>query len=415
MTDGEDDRASARQARRKVPLRLVRRTLSKAWSGNIFSEAAEAAFWQTLSLPPLLLGLLGSVGFLGDWFGEAVVTEVHDQIIGFSETVFSGSVVNQIIEPTVDDILTTGKGEIVSVGFLISLWAGSSAMSSFVDAITVAHDQYGVRNEVWQRIFALLLYLASLVLLVIGLPIIAIGPNLLPEFFPADWQPVIASWVGALYYPTVGVLLVLALATLYKVALPRKLPWHRGLPGAGLAMVIFLLSSVGLRFYISWITTTGYTYGALATPIAFLLFTFFIGLAIVAGAYFNSAIQELWPARMTRRQRRKWRRLEMVRANERLRTEEGEGGLWQRTTMPLRRQRRPDEGSSDEAGTEPTDGGDHGDGGDRGGGEEDRDEDRQPERSGEPDRSAGEQPSWQRRRPEPQDRTDYSPPGGRFS
>jgi membrane protein len=110
------------------------------------------------------------------------------------------------------------------------------------------------------------------------------------------------------------VIIVLALTTLYKLALPRKLPWHRGLPGAVLAMIVFLLSSIGLRLYISWITTTGYTYGALATPIAFLLFVFFIGLAIVIGAYFNSAIQELWPARMTRRQRRKWRRLEMGRA-----------------------------------------------------------------------------------------------------
>ncbi|WP_235998954.1 YihY/virulence factor BrkB family protein [Qaidamihabitans albus] len=358
-----DEAAPARQDRRKGPLRLIGRTLSKAWDGNIFSEAAEAAFWQTLSLPPLLLGLLGSLGYIGEWFGERVVQQVHDKIISFSETIFSGSVVNQIIEPTVDDILTTGKGEIVSVGFLISLWAGSSAMSSFVDAITVAHGQYGVRNEVWQRLFALLLYLASLVLLVIGLPVVAIGPELLSEFFPPDWGPTIAAWIGAAYYPTVGLMLMLALATLYKLALPRKLPWHRGLPGAALAMVIFLLSSVGLRIYISWITTTGYTYGALATPIAFLLFTFFIGLAIVTGAYFNSAIQELWPAKPTRRQRRKWRRLELERANEQIHAQEGRG-LWERTTMPLRRPRRPEpaprestDGTGGEAsGTDGTDG-----------------------------------------------------------
>lgn len=353
-TDDEGEPRPSRPARRKGPLLLVGRTLSKAWNGNIFSEAAEAAFWQTLSLPPLLLGLLGSLGFIGDWFGENVVRQAHDKIIAFSDTIFSDSVVQQIIAPTVDDILTTGKGEIVSVGFLISLWAGSSAMSSFVDAITVAHDQYGVRNEVWQRIFALLLYLGSLVLLVIGLPIIAIGPDLLPEFFPDDWKPTIASWLSVLYYPTVAVLLVLALATLYKLALPRKLPWHRGLPGAVLAMVIFLLSSVGLRFYISWITTTGYTYGALATPIAFLLFTFFIGLAIVAGAYFNSAIQELWPAKMTRRQRRKWRRLEMERLKERIQAEEAaKGTLWHRTTQPLRRPRQPD-GDADGEGDKET-------------------------------------------------------------
>ncbi|WP_329058842.1 YihY/virulence factor BrkB family protein [Amycolatopsis sp. NBC_01480] len=331
--------ATAMKTARKGPWRLITRTFAKAWDGNIFSEAAEAAFWQTLSLPPLLLGLLGSLGFVGEWFGQDVVTAAHDRIITFCRTIFSANAVQEIIEPTVNSILTVGKGEIVSVGFLISLWAGSSAMSSFVDAITVAHDQYGVRNEVWQRIFALLLYLCGLVILVVGLPLLAIGPDLLPEFFPAEWRPTVTEWVGTLYFPVLGVMIVLALTTLYKLALPRRLPWHRGLPGAVLAMVVFLLSSVGLRIYLNWITKTGYTYGALAAPIAFLLLMFFIGLAVVGGAYFNSAIQELWPARATRRQRRRWRRLEMERANERMRTEEGHK-LWDRTTIPLRRPKR---------------------------------------------------------------------------
>jgi membrane protein len=299
---------------------LIARTWEKSWEGNLFSEAAEAAFWQTLSLPPLLLGLLGSLGYIAEWFGPDTIQVVHDKILDFTRTTFSPSVVNGIIDPTVSDILTKGRGEILTVGFVISLWAGSSAMSSFVDAITVAHDQYGVRNEVWQRFFALLLYIASLILLVIGLPVLAIGPDLLPNFFPDSWQPKVTSLVGVAYYPSIAVLIVLALATLYKLALPRKLPWHRGLPGAVLAMLVFLLSSIGLRLYISLITKTGYTYGALATPIAFLLFLFFIGLAIVLGAYFNSAIQEVWPAKMTKRQRRRWRRLEIARQAEQIRT-----------------------------------------------------------------------------------------------
>ncbi|MET9263350.1 YihY/virulence factor BrkB family protein [Amycolatopsis sp. NPDC004079] len=336
---------------RRGPWRLLTRTLAKAWEGNIFSEAAEAAFWQTLSLPPLLLGLLGSVGFIGEWFGQNVVTAVHDRIITFSHTIFSANAVQEIIEPTVNSILTVGKGEIVSVGFVISLWAGSSAMSSFVDAITVAHDQYGVRNEVWQRIFALLLYLCALIGLVVGLPLLAIGPDLLPEFFPVDWRPTVSSWVGTLYYPVLGVMIALALTTLYKLALPRRLPWHRGLPGAMLAGVVFLVSSIGLRIYLNWITKTGYTYGALAAPIAFLLLMFFIGLAVVGGAYFNSAIQELWPAKATRRQRRKWRRLEMERATERMRAEEGRK-LWDRTTMPLRRPKRHPEDEAADAESE---------------------------------------------------------------
>ncbi|HET8642744.1 MAG TPA: YihY/virulence factor BrkB family protein [Pseudonocardiaceae bacterium] len=310
--------------RHKV-FRVLRRTLLKSFSDGIFGMAAQGAFWQALSLPPLLLGLLGSIGYFGSWFGAETVQEVEDKALAFCQTVFSPSVVEQIIGPTVRDILNEGRGDVVSIGFLISLWAGSSAMASFVDAITTAYRQREIRNVIWQRIFGLLLYLVALVIGVFTLPLLALGPGLLSRLVPGPIRNSVAELVDWLYYPGIGLLLVLALATLYKVALPRKLPWHRGLPGAMLAMIVFLLTSSGLRLYIGWVTSTGFTYGALATPIALLLFTFFIGFAIVIGAQLNNAIEEMWPAHMTRRERRRWRRLEMERAAERLRAERTAG------------------------------------------------------------------------------------------
>jgi len=275
---------------------VTRRTLVKAWDDSLFGESAQAAFWQTLSLPPLLLGLLGSLGYIGAWFGPNTVDTVQRRIIAVSGNLFSPSAVDQIIAPTVADILSTGRGEVVSVGFLISLWAGSSAMSSFVDSVTKAHGQYGVRNLVWQRILAMLIYIASLVVGIFALPLVAIGPDLLMRLLPAAVAGTGASVLAWAYYPVLTVALVLSLSVLYKVALPHRLPWRRGLPGALLGVVVFLVATAVLRLYIIWVTGTGYTYGALAAPIAFLLATFFFGMGVVLGAQLNNAIQELWPA-----------------------------------------------------------------------------------------------------------------------
>lgn len=306
-SDSEPTGPTARPGRRR-PLRLVTRTVVKAWDDSIFGEAATAAFWSTLSLPPLLLALLGSLGYVAGWFGPDTIAIVQGRIVSACRAVFSGSVVDQIIAPTVSDILTQGHGEIVSIGFVLSLWAGSSAISSWVDAITKAHGQHEVRNPVWQRIFSLLLYLVSLVVAVFTLPLLALGPEQLPLVFPGSWRATATTLVDWFYYPAVGLLLVLALTTLYKVALPRKLPWHRGLAGALLAMVVFVVTATGLRIYIAWVTSTGFTYGALASPIAYLLVAFFLGFSIVLGAEFNNAIQELWPARPTRHARRRGER-----------------------------------------------------------------------------------------------------------
>jgi membrane protein len=289
---------------RRAPLRLISRAATKAWNDSFISLSAQAAFWMTLSLPPLLLGMLGSLGFVASWFGPATVEAAQREIVRWATTVFSADVVNEIIRPTVSDILTQGHSSIVSVGFVISLWAGSSALASLVDSITAAYQQHTVRHPVWQRIFALLLYAVALIGSVFVLPLTALGPDLIPDLLPAAVRPTVAFVVGIFYYPGLGVLLLVGLATLYKVVLPNKLPWHRGLPGALLAMAVFLITSTGLRFYIAWVSGTGYTYGALATPIAYLLFSFFIAMAILLGAEFNSAIEEIWPAHPTRRERR---------------------------------------------------------------------------------------------------------------
>lgn len=291
-------------AQRWHPIRragqVVGRTAVRAWDDSIFSHAATAAFWQVLSLPPLLLGVLGMLGYVGDWFGPNTVQIIEGKIITFSGAVFNESVVEQIIQPTVNDVLIRGRLEIVSVGFLLSLWAGSSAISAFVDAIVEAHGQTEHRHPVWQRLFALLLYVIFLILAVFTMPLVALGPALILDLIPDSWDRIGTELVQTFYYPAVAVLLLFGLTTLYKVALPRSLPWHRLLAGAVLAGFVFYAASTGLRVYLGTVARTGLTYGALATPIAFLLFAFSLGFAIMLGAEFNATIQEMWPARATR-------------------------------------------------------------------------------------------------------------------
>jgi membrane protein len=73
---------------------------------------------------------------------------------------------------------------VVSLGFVISLWAGSSAISAFVDSITEAHDQTPLRHPVRQRFYALGLYAVMLVFAIVTAPFIAVRPRKITEFLP---------------------------------------------------------------------------------------------------------------------------------------------------------------------------------------------------------------------------------------
>ena len=272
--------------------RIAKRTLAKSWDDSIFSESAQAGFWSVLSLPPLLLGVLGSLAYVAPLFGPDTLPAIQSQIISTSGNLFSRSIVTEIIEPTVSDIVKGARGEVVSLGFLISLWAGSSAVSAFVDSVVEAHGQTPLRHPVRQRFFALGIYIVGLVMIIATAPFLALGPRKIAEHIPPDWQNALRYG----YYPLLVFVLVLVVTVLYRVSLPKPLPTHRLIWGAILATAFFIVATAILRVYLQYITHTGYTYGALAAPIAFLLFAFFLGFAIMIGAELNAAIEEEWPA-----------------------------------------------------------------------------------------------------------------------
>lgn len=272
--------------------RIIKRTLAKSWDDSIFSESAQAGFWSVLSLPPLLLGMLGSLAFVAPLFGPETLGAIQAQLISTSNRFFSANIVTEIIEPTVTDIVQGARGEVVSLGFVISLWAGSSAISAFVDSVVEAHGQTPLRHPVRQRFFALGLYVVMLLIVIASAPLVALGPRKLAEFIPEGLQNILRFG----YYPLLIAVVVLAVTVLYRVSLPDPLPTHRLIWGALLATAVFASTTAGLRIYLQYITATGYTYGALATPIAFLLFAFFMGFAVMIGAELNAAIQEEWPA-----------------------------------------------------------------------------------------------------------------------
>ncbi|HEY9475606.1 MAG TPA: YihY/virulence factor BrkB family protein [Mycobacteriales bacterium] len=316
----ETVRESVRPVTRHRPVNLIRQTLSKAWQDRVLGLSAEAAFWQLLSLPALVLALVGSLGYLGDLIGPRTITSIQRTLLSVFSQAFTPDVVDALVRPTVEEVLNHGRADVISIGFLLSLWAGSSATSTFVNTITIAYGMRELRGAVRSRLIALWLYIASVAVGLVVLPLMVLGPGQLAGVFPEDLRADVSALTQALYWPALGGLLLVGLTSFYHLALPRRLPWHRGLPGAMFAMVIFLLGSAGLRDYVGFVVSRAFIYRALAAPIAALLFLFLLALAVLLGAELNATIEQMWPSRPTRHQRRRQARRqerELRRAIER--------------------------------------------------------------------------------------------------
>ncbi|WP_299957186.1 YihY/virulence factor BrkB family protein [uncultured Modestobacter sp.] len=292
----------------RVPLQVLGRTLAKAWQDRILGLSAEAAFWQVLSVPPLLIGLLGSLGYLSSWIGTDAVREIEEQLVNASAEALTPAVVQSLVQPTLNEILAPGRLDVVSLGFLVSLWAGSSATATFLNTSVIAYDQRDVRGPIRTRLMALWLFVVGLVLAVLTLPLLVLGRGTLVGLMPRRWQGTATLLVDAVYWPLVVAALILALTSFYHVILPRRIPWHRHLLGGVFAVGFFIVAALVLRSYVADVLTTALPYGALAAPIAALLFCFVLGMSMLLGAELNATVEARWPAQQRRHDRRSQRR-----------------------------------------------------------------------------------------------------------
>lgn len=275
--------------------RLLRRTIAAAWQDRVLGLSAEAAFWQLLSLPSLFLALVATLGYISRWLGPDTVSRVEARLENWMSQAFSPDVTTDVVAPMLHEILTTGRADVISIGFVVALWAGSSATATFVNTITIAYGMRDMRGAVRSRLLALWLFLGSLLFGVIVLPMLVLGPGLLVRTAPKTWRHTVNNLLDFGYYPVVAVLILLGLTTLYHLAPPRRLPWRRGLPGAIFALLIFMAGSFLLRMYITFVLDHTHAFGTLAAPIAALLFFFILALGVLLGAEFNATIEKAAP------------------------------------------------------------------------------------------------------------------------
>lgn len=277
---------------RAVSWRLLRQTVGACLRYRVTGLGAEAAFYAVLSLPPLVFGLAGLVGFVAQRFNTATLASFRDQILDLSGHVLTPDTVATVIAPTLDDVLAGGRADVISIGFLIALWSGSRALNVFVDTITIMYGLAGRRGIVSTRALSFFLYVVFLVIAVIVIPLVLAGPSLVDRLLPAQ-----LDWLVRLYWPVILLGSVGFLTTLYHFSVPVRSPWRRDLPGAGLALLLWLGGSVLLRVVLSASSDSSSIYGPLAAPIALLIWLYLVSLAVLIGAAINAAVDQEWPQR----------------------------------------------------------------------------------------------------------------------
>ena len=272
-------------AKRPATLTSVfRETIGTLFRHRAGGLAGEGAFFAVLSLPPLVFGLAGSIGYVLGVFGERTVDTVRTNLIEIARHALTERSVQDVIVPTLDAVLGRGRVDVVSIGFLIALWSGSRALHVVMQGISIMYEEE--RGIVRARLLSLLAYLIGLAVAVVVLPLVLAGPDLIRLLLPDELNP-----LTALYWPVVMVVSAALLSAFYHVARPGGRDWRLEVPGALMAMVLWVVGSVGLRLFFSLAIGGVSIYGPLAAPIVVLIWLYLVVFSLLVGAALNATLE----------------------------------------------------------------------------------------------------------------------------
>jgi len=209
----------------EVLWRLIVSTVASCMRYRVTGLAGEAAFFAVLSVPPLVFMLAGGVGIVSDRFTPAQIADVRAAIIDLSQRALTDRAVDRIIIPTIDDVLNEPRFDVISLGFVLALWSGSRALNVFIDTITVMHGLGGHRGIVKTRALSFLLYILAMITGVVTVPLVVAGPTLVRRVLPNR-----SEFLMTFYWPTIIVICICFLATLYHVSVPVRTNWSFNLP-----------------------------------------------------------------------------------------------------------------------------------------------------------------------------------------
>jgi membrane protein len=263
-------------------MRSLGRSIKNFSNDDMMVYAAALSYQLFFSLFPFVIFLLALLGVLD-------LTSFFDWLIKQSQTVLPGQA-SGLMQNIVGQIRGQAAGGALSLGAILAFWSASAAVRMAMHALNVA---YRVEDRaVWKKFPLSLIYTALLAILIIAAAVLMlVGPQLatwvaeqvgMGSVFATVW-----AWARI---PVAVVLLMLVAALVYYLFPNTDQPFRFVTPGSVLAVIVWVLASLGFSWYVANFASYNATYGSVATVIV-LLFYFFISAAILLfGAELNSEV-----------------------------------------------------------------------------------------------------------------------------
>lgn len=270
------------------PIGLVKESITDFLADDMTTYASALAYQVLFSLFPFIVFLVALLGFLDlptffDWLRQQ------------AETILPAQAMDQVNHVIAE--LKQPQGGLLSIGVVVALWTASSGIRATMNALNVAYDVKEGRPA-WKLYPLSILYTIGIAAMMIAAAaLLILGPKAMQWLaYQVGMEQLFVTLWTWLRWPVSLFLVTLAIAVVYYVAPDVEQEFRFITPGATLAVIVWILSSLGFNYYVSNFADYSVMYGSIGTIIALLLYFFISTAVLLFGAEVNAVIEHHAPS-----------------------------------------------------------------------------------------------------------------------
>ncbi len=265
----------------------------KIFHFDIDSRAAAVAFNFTLAVFPTIIFLFTLIPYIP-------IKNLDLQILNFLEDFMPKGVFLEA-KSTIIDITSKKRGGVLSLGFILALYASTSAMMALMRTFNLTYRTAENRGIIKQRAVAVVLNFLLTTILFMAIIILIVGHQFIDIFRERGWLTEGLNYYALQFirYSVLFAVLFLAVSVIYYVAPSIHKRWKFLNYGSITASILIILATNLFSYYISNFMSYNKLYGSIGTIIAMMVWLYLIALILIIGFEINVSLDHAKAKKIT--------------------------------------------------------------------------------------------------------------------
>ena len=261
--------------------RFIKAMYCRLLDDDILALGAQMAYYLILSFFPFLIFLMALIG-------NSPISS-QQVLMGLLGILPEEAYI--LVRNTVVEIVDTKAGGLAPVSGILALWFASNGIGSIITGLNKAYDEKERRPFWLVKLISIIFTLLLSTVIIFSFILLVFGGVIKKQILDGmELEPSYQNLWNTGRYIFISSVIFLVFLILYRFTPSRRMRWKEVIPGAILATIGWLGTSLGFAYYVDNFSNYSRFYGSIGGVVVLLIWLYYSAVIVLLGGELNAAL-----------------------------------------------------------------------------------------------------------------------------